>query len=98
MKVLEHLQGTGTVTTPDGDEMSARYDVQITQDENEEGPAAPPVTASKHLSGLVWSTVDPYFVLNHFRKTMTLQMEDGRKFRFFHRNANGSIGLSQWLG
>jgi hypothetical protein len=27
-----------------------------------------------------------------------LQMEDGRKFRFFHRDINGSIGLSKWLG
>ncbi|MGP8246153.1 MAG: hypothetical protein ACLQVN_16740 [Bryobacteraceae bacterium] len=98
MKVLEHLRGTGTVTTADGDEMRARYDVQITQDETKEGSDVPPVVASKHVSGLVWSTVDPYFVLTHFRKTMMLQMEDGRKFRFFHRNASGSIGLSQWLG
>jgi hypothetical protein len=98
VKVLEHLRGTGTVTTPDGDEMRARYDLQITQDETEDGSGVPPIVASKHLSGLVWSTVDPYFVLTHFRKTMMLQMEDGRKLRFFHRNANGSIGLSQWLG
>jgi hypothetical protein len=98
VKVLEHLKGTGTVTAPDGDETAAQYDVQITQDEPVSESNAPPGAASKHISGLVWSPVDPYFVLNHFRKTMLLRMEDGRKFKFFHRNINGSIGLSQWLG
>ncbi|MGO9895835.1 MAG: hypothetical protein ACLPX8_16690 [Bryobacteraceae bacterium] len=98
MKVLEHLKGTGTVTAPDGDETRAKYDVQITQDEPEGESDGPPGVASKHISGLVWSPVDPYFVLSHFRKTMMLQMEDGRKFRFFHRDINGSIGLSKWLG
>jgi hypothetical protein len=29
---------------------------------------------------------------------MLLEMEDGRKFKFFHRDINGSIGLNKWLG
>jgi len=78
--------------------MRAKYDLQITQDEPEGEPGVPPIVGSKHMSGLVWSPYDPYFVLAHFRKTMTLQMEDGRKFRFFHRDSDGSIGLSKWLG
>ena len=98
MKVLERLQGTGIVTAPDGDEMRAKYDLQITQDEPEGGPGAPPMACSKHIAGLVWSTSDPDFVPTHFRTIMTLQMEDGRKFRFFHRGIDGSIGLNKWLG
>lgn len=98
MKVLEHLRGTGIVTAPDGDEMSAKYDVQITQDEPEGGTGARPVVRCKHISGLVWSDVDPYFVSTHARKIMMLQMEDGRRFNFFHRDISGGIGLSKWLG
>ena len=98
MKVLEHLKGTGTVTDPDGDQTRAQYDIQITQDEPESVSDATPGAASKHISGIVWSPVDPYFVPAHFRKTMMLEMEDGRKFRFFHRDINGGIGLSKWLG
>ena len=98
MKVLEHLEGTGLVTAPDENEMRATYDLQITQDEPEGGPGVPPGAGAKHISGRVWSAHDPYFVLAHFRKTMTLQMEDGRKFSFFHRDSDGSIGLRKWLG
>jgi hypothetical protein len=98
MKILERLQGTGIVTAPDESETRAKYDLQITQDEPEGAPGVPPITGSKHLSGRVWSIHDPYFVLAHIRKTMTLQMEDGRRFRFFHRASDGSIGLNKWLG
>jgi hypothetical protein len=79
MKLLEHLQGNGVVTAPDGYGTS-------------------PVAAFRHLAGQVWSEHDPYFVLGHVQKTMTLQMEDGRKFRFFHRDLDGNIGLNQWIG
>ena len=98
MKVLEHLQGTGIVTDPNGGEVRAKYDIQITQDEANGRPDMPPSARSKHISGMVWSTSDPYFVPTHFRTIMTLQMEDGRKFRFFHRDIDGSVGLHKWLG
>lgn len=52
----------------------------------------------KHVSGRVWSEDDPYFVPSHIRKIMLIQMQDGRKFNFFHREMDGSIGLSKWLG
>jgi hypothetical protein len=98
MKLLEHLRGTGIVTYPDGGETRARYDIEITQDEPKAEPAVPPVVSYKHISGRVWSENDPYFVPTHIHKIMLLQMEDGRKFKFFHREIDGSIGLSQWLG
>jgi hypothetical protein len=92
------LHGTGIVTDPDGIEMRAKYDLQITQDEPESGQGIPQVAGFKHVCGLVWSTYDPYFGLDHSRKVMTLQMEDGRKLRFFHRDIDGSIGFEKWLG
>ena len=98
MKLLEHLQGTGVVTAPDGNEMRAKYDVQITQDEPEGAAGVSPIVRSKHISGLVWSSDDSSFVISHVRTVMTLQMEDGRRFRFFHRDIEGNIGLTKWLG
>jgi hypothetical protein len=97
MHLLEHMHGTGMVTAPDGNEMRVTYDVRITRDEPD-GEAGQPGTPFKHLAGRIWSDTDPYFVLRHVRKTMTLKMEDGRKFRFFHRDADGHIGLSEWIG
>ena len=99
MKLLEHLYGTGVVTADNENEVRARYDVRITRDEP--GPtsgASPAVAAFKHLAGRIWSEHDPYFVLSHCRKILTLQMEDGRRFKFFHRDLEGNIGLNEWIG
>jgi hypothetical protein len=98
MKILEQLRGAGMVTSPDGEEMRARYDLKITQDESAGGPTTPGTVNYKHITGRVWSEYDPYFVPSHIHKTMLLQMEDGRKFKFFHREMDGTIGLSKWLG
>lgn len=69
-----------------------------TQDEPTAGVGTPPVIAFKHVGGRIWSEHDPYFVLSHARKTLVFQMEDGRKFKFFHRDLDGSIGLTEWIG
>ena len=98
MKILEHLQGSGIVTAPDGSELRAKYDLQITQDGPDAKTDTPPLKAFKHITGQVWSEHGPDFLLTHFPQTMTLQMEDGRKFEFFHRDINGNIGLHKWLG
>jgi hypothetical protein len=73
------------------------YHVRIIQDEPDTEGTSPGI-AFKHVAGWVWSERDSYFVLDHARKTLMLQMEDGRKFRFFHRDLDGSIGLKEWIG
>ena len=98
MQLLEHLHGSGVVTAENGDQMRAKYDIQITRDERDTTAHATPVRLFKHVVGRVWSEHDPYFVLGHIRKSLTLQMEDGRKFRFFHRDIDGNIGLTEWIG
>jgi hypothetical protein len=95
MKVLEHLHGIGVVTAENEGAVRAKYDIQITQDEPHPGACTPPVIAFKHVVGRIWSERDPYFVLSHARKSLLLQMEDGRKFRFFHRDLDGGIGLNE---
>ena len=72
--------------------------MQEAADEPDPGVNTPPVIAFKHVVGRIWSERDPYFVLSHARKTLVLQMEDGRKFRFFHRDLDGSIGLKECIG
>lgn len=96
MTLLERLQGTGLVTTLDGKEIPAKYDIRITQDDSAAGVGTPP--GRKHISGEVWAANDPYFVPTHLRQNMTLQMEDGRKISFFHRDSDGGIGLHKWIG
>jgi len=96
--LLEHLHGTGVVITETGSEVRARYDVRITQDEPPDGAAKPPVAGRKHLGGRIWSDLDPYFVVSHVKKTLELRMEDGRRFKFFHRDLEGNIGLNEWIG
>jgi hypothetical protein len=98
MKELEHLQGAGIVTAQDGIEIPALYDIHITQDEIEGEPGSPPTPGAKHITGQVWSARDPSFVITHFRENMTLEMEDGRQFKFFHRDPKGNIGLNKWIG
>jgi hypothetical protein len=98
MKLLEQMKGTGIVTGPDGDEMEAKYDLQITQDELEAEPDAIPIMRSKHISGLVWSTSDPSFVSKHCRKIMTLQIDDGRIFRLFHSGYRRKYWIEQVAG
>lgn len=98
MKLLEHLHGVGMVIGDNGEEIPAKYDVQITRDDPEAAVDAPPTVGFKHIAGRVWSERDPYFVLSHCRKILTLEMEDGRRFKFFHRDAEGNIGLNKWIG
>ncbi|HEY2012348.1 MAG TPA: hypothetical protein VGH38_02555 [Bryobacteraceae bacterium] len=98
MKLLEHLQGLGVVTTQDGKEILANYDIRITQEEMEAGSAAASHPGAKHISGQVWSPQDPSFAITHYREHMTLKMEDGRRFVFFHRDGSGKIGLDKWIG
>lgn len=98
MRVLERLHGTGLVTTDNGAALRVKYAVQITQDEMNDEVSMPPGIAFKHVVGRIWSERDPYFVLGNARKTLLLQMEDGRRFRFFHRDLDGSIGLKEWIG
>ena len=87
MKLLEHLQGNGVVTAPDGYILWAKYDVQITRDEPDTRAGTSPMAAFRHLAGRVWSEHDPYFVLGHVQKTMTLQMRMGE-------SSGSSIGTS----
>jgi hypothetical protein len=97
-RVIERLKGTGLVTTERGKESSARYHLSLTQEEIDPGPGDLPQLGPKNFAGQVWCPHDGSFVAIHLGQTMTLCMEDGRRLRFTHRNRDGGITVTKWIG
>jgi hypothetical protein len=98
LRPVERLNGTGTVITKSGKEISVQYHLSFAHDSaNGESEDAPPA-GMKDLSGQVWCPHDGSFVCVHSGQTMTLCMEDGRKLRFSHRDRDGAISVIKWIG
>jgi hypothetical protein len=97
-RVIDRLKGTGLVTTGRGKEISVKYHLSLTQDEIDSGLGAQPQLGPKNFAGQVWCPYDGSFVAIHLGQTMTLRMEDGRRLRFTHRNRDGAITVTKWLG
>lgn len=97
-RVIDRLKGTGLVTTDRGKESSARYHLSLTQDEIDSGAGGQPQFGPKNFSGQIWCPHDGSFVAVHQGQTMTLRMEDGRQLRFTHRNRDGGITVTKWIG
>jgi hypothetical protein len=88
---LEQMSGHGVVTEETGKTYAATYDLSRTQDELYDGSGDPPIRTSKNIIGRVLPVVS-------FDGFKTLQMDDGRRFKFFYSNSDGSIALNQWIG
>jgi len=97
-RVIERLKGTGLVTTERGKESSARYHLSLIQDEIDSAPGDQPQLGPMNFTGQVWCPHDGSFVAIHQGQTMTLRMEDGRRLRFTHRNRDGGITVTEWIG
>jgi len=97
-RVVDRLKGTGIVTTGRGKEISVRYHLSLTQDEIDAGPGEQPRLGAQSFSGQIWCVHDGSFVAIHLGQTMTLRMEDGRQLCFTHRNRDGGITVTKWIG
>jgi hypothetical protein len=97
-RIVARLKGTGLVTTERGKEISARYHLSLTEDEPDCGHGDQPHLGPKSFAGQIWCPQDGSFVAIHLDQTMTLRMEDGRQLRFTHRNRDGGITVTQWIG
>ena len=88
---LERMRGRGVVTEETGKVYAVTYDLSRTQDELYDGSGDPPIRTSQNVVGCI-------LPVNSFEGFKTLQMHDGRKFKFFHSNSDGCIALNQWIG
>ena len=89
---LERMRGRGVVTEDNTGKMyPATYDLCRTQNVVDLGPDEPPLPTTRNVVGCI-------LPVNSFEGYKTLQMEDGRKFKFFYSNSDGSIALNQWIG
>ncbi len=94
MRCIETMKGDGTVTADDGEQFSVKYELNVYQDEipagNMDDPRAT-IPGLKDIRG--W--VEP---VRLFDQTLTLEMQDGRKLKFFFTDSHGNIALRQWIG
>ena len=88
-KELERLRGRGIVTEETGKSYPVTYDLSLTQDELWDVPGGPPIPTGTDLVGRVLPMIS-------FVGLKTLQMDDGREFKFFYGDTDGSIALNQW--
>lgn len=87
---LERLSGRGVVTEETGKTYAATYDLSRTQDELYDGSGGPPIPTTRDIRGRV-------LPVTSFEGYKILQMADGRKFKFFYTDSDGSIALNQWI-
>jgi hypothetical protein len=97
-RVIDRLKGTGLVTTGRGKETSVKYHLSLTQEEVDPAPGELPQLGPKNFAGQIWCPYDGSFVAIHLGQTMTLRMEDGRRLQFTHRNRDGGITVTKWIG
>jgi hypothetical protein len=82
MRMLERMSGKGVI--PEREKQKVAYDLGLLQEEIDVGPDEPPLLGLKKVVG----TVLPVVALGVWN---TLVMADGRKFKFCHHHADGSI-------
>jgi predicted ATPase len=90
----EHLQGAGVVTTDQGKRIQVLYDLYIVGEEHGAESARASVLTRNHVRGSVRPWHDPAFIFTYFGQSMTLETEDGRCVRFFHRDIDGNIAVN----
>ena len=87
VRVLERMKGQGVLTDESGVKRRAAYNLQQIQDEIAVGPGEPPLLGGRKVVG----TVLP---VGEVGVWYTLEMSDGRKFKFFHYHSDGLIASS----
>ena len=87
MRVLERMRGQGVLVDESGTMQKASYNLQQIQQEIAVGPGEPPLLGGKSIVGTVLPVRD-VGVWN------TLELSDGRKFKFFHYHSDGYITSS----
>jgi hypothetical protein len=95
MRVIERLNGAGTVMSPSGALTPVRYDLQVLQEEISAGTLEHPHATIPGLKS-IRGQIQPVCFFGETE--LTLEMNDARKMKFFFRDGHGSIVLRQWIG
>lgn len=95
MRHVETIKGHGTMTSNAGEQLEVRYELHVYQDEIPAGTLDNPggtIPGLKEIRG----TIQPVRFFGE--NGLTLEMEDGRKLKFFFTDMHGSIALNSWIG
>jgi hypothetical protein len=95
MRHVETMKGSGTVTPSSGEAVAVRYELHVYQKEIPAGTLANPhatIPGMKEIQG----RIQPVCFFGE--DGLLLQMQDGRKLKFFFTDSSGAIALNQWIG
>ena len=95
MRHLETMKGRGTMTSNAGERVAVQYELKVYQNEIDAGSLNNPgatIPGMKRITG----TVQPVRFFGE--NGLTLEMQDGRKLKFFFTDSHGSIALNSWIG
>lgn len=95
MRHVERVNGRGTVTSNSGERVAVRYDLNVYQDEIHAGTLAKPGATIPGLNEIT-GVIQPVRFFGE--NGLLLEMEDGRKLKFFFTDSTGSIALNSWIG
>jgi hypothetical protein len=90
MRHIETIEGNGTVTTNTGERVGVHYTLNVFQ---KDIPATSHSNPFGSASGMkeIHGHVEP---VGFFGQILTLEMQDGRKLKFFFTDGRGSISAS----
>jgi hypothetical protein len=95
MRHIETMKGKGTVTGNSGQQVPVTYELHVYQSQVPAGTLDDPratVPGLKEIRG----RIEP--VSFYGQERLLLEMQDGRKLRFFFTDMRGSIALNEWIG
>ena len=98
VRSFQRLHGNGVVTTRRGRDISVEYHLCFPKNDPHGPDQDPSKSSPNEFSGQVWCPYDGSFVSVYAGKTLTLRLADGRRLRFFHRDQDGGIAVTEWLG
>jgi len=94
MKHVEEMIGNGTAIVDSGERIAVQYCLEVMQEQIPAASLDDPtaiVPGPKNIVGWIRPVC-------HFGDILTLQMDDGRKLKFFFTDMQGNIALNKWVG
>jgi hypothetical protein len=95
MRHIDTMKGKGTVTSNNGKKVAVQYELSVYQDEIPAGNLLDPHATIPGLK-TVRGSVSPVCFFGE--NGLLLEMQDGRKLKFFFSDSQGSIALNHWIG